>query len=68
MFDLIVERKVSKKGNDYFCLVADLGYRKQVLTYDTAIIIALCNITEQVLYDIVKIDQPYKVGSIKLDM
>ncbi|MBQ7603030.1 MAG: hypothetical protein IJU58_02700 [Clostridia bacterium] len=66
MYSLAIERKESKKGNDYFSLVVDLGYRKQVLTYDKAIIIALCNIREADLYELVQKDVPYTIGDINL--
>lgn len=66
MFNLFIERKVSKNGNDYFSLVVDFEYRKQVLTYDKAVIIALCNLRESDLYNLVKIDSPYLVGEINV--
>lgn len=66
MVDLIVERKTSKKGNDYFCLSVDFGYRKQVLTYDTAIICAVCKISEEILYNSIKLDEPFKIGVLDI--
>ena len=64
--NLILERKKSAKGNDYFSLAFDYGYRKQSITFDTSIICSLLDITERALYDTVQVDESIEVGSIIL--
>lgn len=49
--DLYIEKMKSEKTNkEYVCLIADLGYTKQPLTYDTSIMILLANMTPQDFY------------------
>lgn len=49
--DLYIEKMKSEKSNkEYVCLIADLGYTKQPLTYDTSIMILLSNLTPQEFY------------------
>ena len=49
--ELYIEKMQSEKSHkEYVCLVADLGYCKQVLSYDTGIMILLANKTPQEFY------------------
>lgn len=67
MVELFIEKKLSKKSErPYFSLYADLGYRKQALTYDVSIICSLCAITEQSLYDSLELDKPMKIGTFDI--
>ena len=49
---LYIEKMKSEKSNkEYVCLVADLGFAKQVLSYDTSIMILLAGMTPQDFYE-----------------
>lgn len=51
MLNLYIERMKSEKSNkEYVCLVADLGFAKQVISYDTSIMILLAGMTPQDFY------------------
>lgn len=53
--ELYIEKVKSEKyKKEYVCLVADLGYVKQVLSYDTSIMILLANKTPQDFYTATK--------------
>lgn len=52
---LYIEKMKSEKSNkEYVCLVADLGFAKQVLSYDTSIMILLAGMTPQDFYEKIK--------------
>lgn len=42
---LKVEKRKAKSGSEYACLTVDFGYRVAVVSFDTAFISELCNIT-----------------------
>lgn len=49
--NLYIEKMKSEKSNkEYIALVADLGYTKQVISYDTSILILLAGLTPQDFY------------------
>lgn len=53
--ELYIEKMKSEKSNkEYVCLVADMGYAKQVLSYDTSIMILLANKAPQEFYNATK--------------
>lgn len=67
MFKIYVVRKKSKNGdNTYLSMYVDLSYRQLTLSFDSAIISELSNITIRDLQNL-PIDEPKLIGSIKID-
>lgn len=65
MKNIFVTRNNSKTGKPYFALVANLGYRQAVLTFDTSLIAELLGVSvaelytlecihDNVIYDVIK--------------
>lgn len=53
--EFYIEKMKSEKSNkEYIVLVADLGYVKQVISYDTSIMILLANKAPQDFYSALK--------------
>lgn len=53
-FALKIVKKESKSKQPYFNLFVDYGFRKQSLTYDTAIIVSILDCPMSTLYDLCK--------------
>lgn len=66
--EIYLVKELSKKDNktEYFKLVADFGYREQVITFDTALIISLLDCPMSTLYELCK-NVGEKIVCCKLD-
>lgn len=49
---IFVEKSISKKGNYYIALKADLGYKSVVLTFEKDIIMEVSNLTPKDLFEL----------------
>lgn len=59
----VVKRKSTKSEKEYLVLVANVGYREVVLTYDHAVIVEVSGLTfEQA--ETLKVDEKIVIGSI----
>lgn len=60
---LKVEKRKSKGGSEYCCLVVDFGYRAAVVSFDTAFISEISNITVSQL-NMLKLGDSIEIGKI----